>query len=203
MSRLAPRCRPRRRRGPCLLILALLLLLPPGVCRAGEGVPGLTGFQAHSFGARCLQLLEGGRYRELASLFHMDPGAGAAARAAEQAQLARLLEHLADRFGSPRGGQLVEIPVPVEQLTVEGLTSAYWRDRSRYAPVSYRVDFARQGTGFLALRIVLYANRLQLRSVAFGLPAACPDAAERIAAIAAALPSGADHPPADAENAHE
>lgn len=105
-------------RFPALLLTVLALFLGGLVVAervaAADTIPGLTEFQINSFAANCLQLVEVGRYWELANLFHLDPAAPEAEHTAERVQLAKVLGLLAGAFGLPHEEHLVEGPVAVK-----------------------------------------------------------------------------------------
>jgi len=166
----------------------ILLLLGAGTEAHAENTswPGISRFQILSFTEQCLKLLQSGRYDLLATQYHLPEGMTADEAHAERQQLASTLARLAEGFGSPRGAELSEKSVAVHQVAVQGLSHDYWRDHDRYEPVIYKVDFAREGEGYLAFLVVVYGQRLQLRSVSFALPKDRPGAAERIDAISAA-----------------
>jgi len=167
-------------RSSCLFCLGLVLLLP-GMSGAAEGL-AVTPFQIRSFAGSCVQLLQAEKWPELASLYHVPPS-GEFDPGHERKEIAASLQALGNEFGRASQAAFVEASEEVLQLTVEGLTQAYWRDRSKYVSVSYRVDFARVGQGYVTLDIILYDNRLQLRSVSFALPEADPEAAGRMQSI--------------------
>jgi len=170
-----------------LIVLFLALLVFPGRVTAADSVwPGISRFQILSFTEQCLKLLQFGRYDLLATQYHLPEEVPADKVQSERQQLASTLARLAEGFGSPGGAELSEKSVAVHQVAVQGLSHDYWRDHDRFEPVIYKVDFAREGEGYLAFLVVVYGQRLQLRAVSFALPKDRPGAAERIDAISAA-----------------
>jgi hypothetical protein len=163
-----------------LLPVVVTVLLSLGTARATELLPGVTPFQITTFAANSLKLLQQGRYELLAGQYHAPETLAASEKQAEQAQLAALLGRAAELFGTLRQELLLESPSQTHQFVVQGLTQDYWDDHERFTAVTYQVDFAHQGRGFLTFSIVVYGHRLQLRSVAFGLPAELPGSKQRL-----------------------
>jgi hypothetical protein len=163
-----------------LLPVALALLAGLGSARAADPLPGVTPFQITSYAANSLSLLQQSRFEILAGQFHYPETLAAAMVKAEQAQLTAVLERAGALFGVPRQQLLLDGPRQADQFVVQGLTQAYWNDRDRYSAVSYQVDFSREGRGYLTFSIIVYDHRLQLRSVAFGLPAELPGSKQRL-----------------------
>lgn len=168
------------RRFVYLLCFGVSLLLPVSSGVAEESV--VTPFQFKSFAASCLQLLQSGHWSQLASLYHA-PRSASIDPAREREEITTSLQTLGTVFGSPSRPEFSDAVVEIMQLTVEGLDQDYWLDRSKFVQISYRVDFAKLGQGYATFRIVLYANRMQLRSVSFGFPASDPETPRRMDAI--------------------
>ena len=161
-----------------LLVLGLLLLLP-GLAAAEDG-PVITPFQVRSFADSCLRLLTAEKWPELASLYLVPPDAGFDAEH-ERREIALALQGLAAAFGYAGDAVYADgPPEEIAQLTVQGLSEAYWQERTRSAQVSYRVVFPGFGRGYVSFSVVVYANRMQLRSVSYGLPASAPGTRERM-----------------------
>jgi len=169
-----------------LLILALLTGLVCPVPAQSER-PQITPFQVETFAGQCPQLLQRERFAELSSLYHAPAELSAQQREAEQRQLSDSLRRLVALFGTPSVPVLLDAPLKAHQLAVQGLDQAYWQDHDRYYPASYRVHFAGEGAGILSFQVVVYGNRLQLRSIIFGLPESRPGSAERIKELAARM----------------
>jgi len=163
-----------------LLCFGVTLLLPVSSGVTEDSV--ITPFQFKSFAANCLQLLQSGQWSQLASLYHA-PRSVSIDPAREREEITMSLQKLGAVFGSPTRPEFSDAVVEIMQLTVEGLDQDYWLERSKFVQVSYRVDFSELGQGYVTFRIVLYANRMQLRSVSFGFPASDPETPRRMNAI--------------------
>jgi len=168
------------KRFACLVCLGATLLLPAPLW-AADG-PVVTPFQFKSFAANCLQLLQADKWFELAGLYHVPPAADFDP-AREREEIAATLSALGTAFGDPVQVESTDAVVEIAQLTVEGLTQAYWRDHSKFVQVSYQATFSEMGQGYLSFSIVVYANRMQLRSVSFGFLATDPETPVRMKAL--------------------
>lgn len=164
----------------CLICLGLNLLLT--VSSWAADAPVVTPFQFKTFAANCLQLLQSEKWLELAGLYHVPPSADFDL-AREREELAATLSALGTAFGQPLRAEFADAVVEIAQLTVEGLDQAYWKDHSKFVQVSYRATFSEMGQGYVSFSIVIYANRMQLRSVSFGFLATDPETPGRMKAI--------------------
>jgi len=170
-----------------MILAACLLagpLLPAGAAAANQLESQITSFQVESFAEQCLKLLQNGSFPELARQFHVPDESEDTFRSAEQQALAGSLEKLVGLFGSPDKPILLKEPQKAHQLAVQGLRQSYWEYHDRFFPASFGVQFAREGEGTVAFQVVVYNNRLQLRSIAFGLPESAAGSNQRIAALA-------------------
>jgi hypothetical protein len=164
----------------CLVSLGATLLLPVSLW-AADGLV-VTPFQFKSFAANCLQLLQSDKWLELAGLYHVPPSADFGP-AREREEIAATLSALGTAFGHPMQAEFTDAVVEIAQLTVEGLDQTYWSDHSKFVQVSYRAAFSEMGQGYVSFSIVIYANRMQLRSVSFGFLATDPETPGRMKAL--------------------
>lgn len=161
-----------------MLVLTWLLLSRGPV--AAAGLPGITDFQLNAFAASCLQLLERENFAAAAALFHLDPSMDPARQQLERADIAAKLAGVVAEFGRPTAAEILAEPRQAHQFVLQGLSSSYWTQFSRFHPAAYQVHYARAGVGYLTLAIVVYDRRLQLRAVSFGLPADRADSEETL-----------------------
>lgn len=156
------------------VVTLLLFWVPAGAAE----LPGITPFQIHAFAANCLQLLERENLSAVAALFHLDPNMDPPQQQLERAEIAARLAGVFAEFGRPAAAEILVEPRQAHQFVLQGLSSRYWQQFSRFHPAAYRVRYTRAGDGYLTLAIVVYDRRLQLRAVSFGLPVERADSEE-------------------------
>ncbi len=172
------------------LILCILLAMTVPSVAAEEQI---SEFQVRSFTAQCIDLLRQERFDLVAGLFHQGSGAKAEQVDFERHQLATGLAQLRGIFGDFSQVQIPETEQRSHQFEIQGMTSAYWRERPRHFQVVYSTDFSRLGAGALVFRVVVYDHRLQLRSLAYALSADAPGADLRKAEIEAQMQTFFEH----------
>lgn len=154
-----------------MLALVLFWLLVSGFsASATEALPGITSFQINSFAANVLQVLESENFVAAATFFHLDPQKTAAENLLEREDIATSLTRIYSAFGPPEFVEPLNESHKANYIVLQGISIEYWKQFSRFQPVSYRVNYARAGDGYLTLAIVVYDHHLQLRELSFGLP---------------------------------
>jgi hypothetical protein len=173
----------------CLIpALVLFGLLATGfTASATEALPGITSFQINSFAANLLQILKGENFVAAATYFHLDPQLTAAEKQLERADIVATLTRIYSEFGRPEFVKLLGESGKAHYFVLQGMTNEYWNQFSRFQPVSYRVNFARVGEGYLTLVIVVYDHRLQLRELSFGLPVERADSEKKLQSLLRSL----------------
>jgi len=154
---------------------------------ATEALPGITSFQINSFAANVLQVLEVENFVAAATFFHLDPQMSAAEKQLERENIAANLTRIYSEFGHPDFVEPLGESRKAHYFVLQGMTIEYWKQFSRFQPVSYRVNYARLGEGYLTLAIVVYAHRLQLRELSFGLPVERADSEEMFQSLLRSL----------------
>jgi len=168
--------------------LVLFWLLSTGFsASATEAMPGITSFQINSFAANVLQVLESENFVAAATFFHLDPQMTVAENQLEREDIAASLTRIYSQFGQPEFIEPLGESRKANYFVLQGMTVEYWKQFSRFQSVSYRVNYARVGEGYLTLVIVVYDHRLQLRELSFGLPVERADSEEKMQSLIRSL----------------
>jgi len=154
---------------------------------ATEALPGITSFQINSFAANVLQVLEGENFVSAATFFHLDPRMTTAEKQLERENIAATLSRIYSELGRPDFVEPLSESRKANYFVLHGMTIEYWKQFSRFQPVSYRVNYCTIGEGYLTLAIVVYDRRLQLREISFGLPVERADSEEKLQSLLRSL----------------
>lgn len=93
------------------------------------------------------------------------------------------LKLLSDEFGKIIKADRSDNPTLFRYVSVGGGDISYWQKYNLTFPVTYKVQFEKEGQGYLTFNFCSIDGKWRLRDVQFGLPESRPDSQKRIAEI--------------------
>jgi hypothetical protein len=163
-----------------LVLLFLLILLFTSQSSGQE--PAYR--QVEVFTDNCMKIIQSSNFDEAARSFHYPPNFSPAELEKDRNGVKLGLMELCKIFGTLEGSKLVQRPVIFYQCAVGGGTLRYWQKYPESIQVKYEATFSKEGEGFVIFNVVRIFKKFELRSVAFGIPIATPNAKERMEKIA-------------------
>ncbi len=170
-----------------LLILTCGILLSVWCTRASgqESVEAQIQIedQIQTLASEFLKYMSSSEYSDAAELFHCPLEYTSVKRSGQILGVSKLLKVLADEFGIPSDYRINETPTPYYNVTVCGGDMEYWEKYPSYMQIPLEVVFSKENDGYVVLLFSNISNKLEIRAVAYGLPAQRPDAKERIVEV--------------------
>jgi hypothetical protein len=136
--------------------------------------------QIKSFADNCLNVIQSGNFEEAAELFHYPPNYSPKDLSEDKRGVKLGLLELSNIFGTFGAIEIVQRHANIYVFAVGGGNIEYWENYPQSIEIKYRTIFSKEGEGFLIFRVVRISEKLKLRSLAFGISAASPQAKERM-----------------------
>ncbi len=122
-------------------------------------------------------------YSEASGLFHYPLEYTSGKRSEQIVDVSKLLKILSEEFGVPSDFRANEASSPCYNVTVCGGDIQYWQEHPTFRQVPLEVVFSKESNGYIVILFSNILNKLEIRAVAYGLPAQRPGAEERIVEI--------------------
>ena len=97
--------------------------------------------------------------------------------------VSNLLAFLANEFGGVLNQNISEAPTSFYHVLVGGGDLPYWQKHPHSVKLTYKVDFEKEGRGYVRIRFCNISGKWEIRQVEYGLPTSRPDSRERIMTI--------------------
>lgn len=122
-------------------------------------------------------------FEAAAALFHYPPTYTPKERSHDAAAVSRMLEFLAEEFGSPKSPRASESPAQYWSVAAMGGNIPYWQANPVFLQSRYEVAFTKEGVGYVLLQFCKLNSQWEIRAVAYALPAQRPDSKARVMEI--------------------
>lgn len=122
-------------------------------------------------------------FEAAAALFHYPPTYTPKERSHDAAAVSRMLEFLAEEFGSPKSPRASESPAQYWSVAAMGGNIPYWQANPVFLQSRYEVAFTKEGVGYVLLQFCKLNSQWEIRAVAYALPAQRPDSKVRVMEI--------------------
>jgi hypothetical protein len=132
----------------------------------------------------CIKATQRGNFGEAAGMFHYPPFYSSEELIRDRAGVESSLSELSKLFGTFERVEPLQRSVSFYKLDIGSGDIGYWKKYPESVQVKYETRFSNEGEGFIILTVVRISEKLELRSVAFGIPAESPNAKERMGKIA-------------------
>lgn len=164
-----------------LLILTCCILLSALSTRASgqESVEA----QLHSLSVEFFEHMASSEYSDASELFHYPLEYTSEKKSEVILSVSKLLKIFTDEFGIPSNYKINETPTPYYNVTVCGGDVEYWQKYPSYMQIPLEVVFSKENDGYVVLLFSNISDKLEIRAVAYGLPAQRPGAKERVVEI--------------------
>jgi hypothetical protein len=144
----------------------------------------LTDDQLKNFTDNCIEIIQRGDFDEAVELFHYPPNFSPKELSKDKKEVKLGLVEMSKLFGTFEKWEKAQGFVVYYQFDICGGDIPYWNKNPQFIEVRYRTIFSNEGEGFVSFRVVQISKKLELRSVAFGIPINSPKAKERFEKIA-------------------
>jgi hypothetical protein len=139
--------------------------------------------QLIKFTDNCIEIIHRGNFNEAVELFHYPPNFSPKELSQDKKEVKLLLIEMTKLFGAFEKWEVAQGFFISYQFDIGGGDIPYWSKNPQFIEVRYRTRFSNEGEGFVTFKAVQISKKLELRSVAFGIPATSPNAEERFKKI--------------------
>ncbi len=132
---------------------------------------------------KCIELLKNKNLEQVAHLFHFPPEYNEQEVIDDISGIQDGVRELTQEFGPLINAKLLNEPAQYINLKVGSGNISYWKKHPEFISVVYQVSFQKEKNGFVIFWVTNISKKIELRTIAYGLPANDPLAVERIKKI--------------------
>lgn len=133
--------------------------------------------------ANFIGLIQNNDFSSASKLFHYPSDYSSDQLLEDRVGVSNFLEFFNEEFGAILRSKLTKSPHEFYHVSIFGGDVPYWQKYPKYTSLTYKVEFEKEGEGYLCIHFCDIDNKWEIRMVMYGLPKSLSNSEAKILEI--------------------